>query len=276
MTTPTEFLVDCAASEDYVGAPLLEHRDVTMDFSGVRALDSVSFSVRAGGVTALIGPNGAGKTTLFNCICGFDTPGGSIRFLGEEITTLAAHRRVAIGIARTFQTPAILEGGTVHDNVMLGAQVGTPAGLGQALFRRRSLRHEVAEAMKREDQLLDLLDLSDLRDTTVDTLPHGVRRRIEIARALLDHPTLLLLDEPAAGLDVAEAKVLMARLAELATVEDFTILLVEHSVPLVMSVAHHIVVLDAGRLIGEGAPEEVRADSQVIAAYLGDDLEPAR
>ena len=253
------------------GGPLLSVQDITIDFRGVRALDSVTFSVQSGGVTALIGPNGAGKTTLFNCVTGLSRPQGRIDFDGRDITGEPAFRRAALGLGRTFQTPAVVDGSTVLDNVLLGAEAQVPVGVLTGLLRPWAVRAANRVSTEQAIELLEHFDLYPLRDRFVESLPHGVRRRVEILRALMAQPSLLLLDEPAAGLDLDEARTLLAALGQLAEDRHFTILLVEHSVALVMEVAHQVVVLDAGRLIGEGPPQKVRNDPVVIAAYLGGD-----
>ena len=255
--------------------PILSVVDVTIDFRGVHALDGVSFDVAPGGVTALIGPNGAGKTTLFNCVTGLSRPRGKIRFSGRDITDEPAHRRAALGLGRTFQTPAVVDGSSVLDNVLLGSEAQVPVGVTAGLLRPRSVRAANRTATDQAVDLLERFEILHLRDRPVESLPHGVRRRVEILRALMAHPSLLLLDEPAAGLDLSEARALLAGLGRLAVDRGFTILLVEHSVALVLEVAHHVVVLDAGRLIGEGSPQRIRSDPVVIAAYLGSDPDEA-
>ncbi|WP_255621041.1 ABC transporter ATP-binding protein [Pseudonocardia sp. DSM 110487] len=241
-----------------------------VDFSGVRALEDVSFSVPAGGVSAVIGPNGAGKTTLFNCISGVARHDGTVELEGCDLTHLRADRRAALGIARTFQTPLLIPDLTAIDNVLLGAHPQLRGGLLGSIFRPPAVRSDERLMRARASELLARLGLPRA-DVPVDSLPHGDRRRVEVVRALLPEPRLLLLDEPAAGLGADEASELLGEVEAFAAAVGTTCVLVEHDVGLVMRVSRHVVVLDAGRLLLAGSPAEVAADPRVIAAYLGDD-----
>ncbi|MDL4812674.1 ABC transporter ATP-binding protein [Actinomadura opuntiae] len=250
---------------------LLEVERLSVYFRGVVALDEVTASVSAGGTTALIGPNGAGKTTLFNCVTGISQGTGRIAFGGRDISTMPPHRRSLLGMTRTFQTPALVDYLSVTDNVLIGAQSAGHRGIWSAVARPPAARRSLRAAHERALELLDALGLTRHRGAEVGALPHGIRRRVEIARALMASPSLLLLDEPAAGMDVSEALEMCRWLTGYAAEHDITLLLVEHSVGLVMRLAHTVLVLDAGRLIASGTPEEVREDPQVVAAYLGND-----
>jgi branched-chain amino acid transport system ATP-binding protein len=252
-------------------AELLTTDNLSIRFRGVRALDSVSISVRTGGITALIGPNGAGKTTFFNCVTGLSQGAGRITFAGENITTLPPQVRAQRGIARTFQTPALVDGMTVLENVVLGAQSAGHRGLVSAIMRPPAARGSLRRAEEYAVELLARFGLTDLASQVIDPLPHGIRRRVEIVRALVGRPRLILLDEPAAGLEPAEALQMCKTLGDCAEREGTTLLLVEHSVALVMEIAHTVLVLDAGRLVASGPAEQVRADPVVIAAYLGEE-----
>ncbi|HLL67356.1 MAG TPA: ABC transporter ATP-binding protein [Micromonosporaceae bacterium] len=241
--------------------PALAMRDVSVSFLAVRALDGVTAVVPTGGITAVIGPNGAGKTTLLNCISGLYRHQGEIELHGRSLTGLPTHRRHGRDLARTFQTPALLDELPAIDNVMLGANAvlrGWTAGRGGK--RREREAHDRAAA------LLERVGIAPASVRPVGDLPHGERRRIEVARALVTQPRVLLLDEPAAGLDDDEA----ADLLTVASEAGSTCVLVEHNMRLVMAVARHVVVLAAGRVLASGTPEEISRDPRVLEAYLGD------
>ena len=248
---------------------LLEVDGLTKRFAGVCAVDGVSFSVGRGRVHAVIGPNGAGKTTLFNLITGFESPtAGEVRFDGRAVTGLPPHRLAALGVGRTFQTPQICADLTALENVMLGAHLGlrrNPVAamlrLGGIVQRDRALRDRAAE-------LLAFVGIESSGDVAGRALAYGDLKRLEIARALAAGPRLLCLDEPAAGLnrrETGDLEELIRRIAD----SKITVMLVEHDMRLVMSLSQHIVVLNYGRKIAEGAPDEVERDGEVVAAYLG-------
>ncbi|QBR89656.1 ABC transporter ATP-binding protein [Microbacterium wangchenii] len=252
-------------------APALTISDVGIGFRGVRALDDVSFAIPRGGTSAVIGPNGAGKTTLFNCISGIYRHEGEIALAGRPMSDMPAQARAIAGIARTFQTPTLLPDLNVFENVLLGAHGGMRAGMWAAALRiGRASREERAVRLDAWE-LMGPLGLQPLALAPVSSLAHADRRRVEIARALLSRPQLLLLDEPAAGLSADEADELLGFIAEFGAASDMTSLLVEHDVGLVMRVARFVAVLDAGRLLASGDPATVSADPLVIAAYLGAD-----
>lgn len=230
----------------------LEVREVTVSFGGRHALEDVSFQIEAGTVTGLIGPNGAGKTTLFNVVCGLLPPGrGRVLLGGVDVTRLAPFKRARQGLARTFQRLEPFGLLTVRENVRLAADVA-----------RRSDPDAVAAG------LLDRLGVTDLADVRADRLPTGQARRVELARALATKPKVLLLDEPASGQDEEETAAFAIVLREVAAT-GVAVLLVEHDVPLVMSVCSTIHVLDLGRLLASGTPAEVQRDAAVLTAYLG-------
>lgn len=251
-------------------SPALRLDGVGVAFRGVRALADVSFDVPSGGMSAVIGPNGAGKTTLFNCISGIYRHEGDIALAGESIRALRSDRRARAGIARTFQTPTLIEAASVVDNVVLGALPWTASRVfGTALATPRS-RREAAEAHEAAVETIAAVGLpSTAISRPVAALAHADRRRVEIARALVSRPKLLMLDEPAAGLSAAEADELIALVLEHGERTGMTALLVEHDVSLVMRVACWVAVLDAGKLLALGEPAAVRRDPAVIAAYLG-------
>ncbi|HEY3911817.1 MAG TPA: ABC transporter ATP-binding protein [Stellaceae bacterium] len=258
------------------GPKLLEIRDVVVRFGGIVALDGVSFDLEAGQILGLIGPNGAGKTTLFNCLSRLYTPvSGDIRFAGRSLLARPAHRIAEIGISRTFQNLALFPQQSVLDNLRIG---GHATGRGDFLSDALNLPW-----VRRRDRALDrsvwrLIDLLDLRPVARELpggLPLGTRKRVELARALAARPRLLLLDEPAGGLNHEEVAELGALIRRLRDEERVTVLLVEHHMSLVMSVSDRVVALDFGRKIAEGTPAEVQHNEAVIRAYLGNPKEIA-
>lgn len=238
-------------------------------FDGVMALAGVSFKVSAGLIYSVIGPNGAGKTTLFNALCGFYRPSaGSVRFEGRELLGLPPHRIAARGIARTFQNLQLFFNMTVLENAMAGCYLRARTGLLAAALRLPKVRREERQLREWACEALELCELVDRAEQPAGTLPYGLMKRVEIARALATQPRLLLLDEPAAGLNDTESLAL-CDLIERIRASGVTVLLVEHHMPLVMNVSNRLLVLDYGSVLAEGTPAEIQADQRVAAAYLG-------
>lgn len=251
---------------------LLRLRDVTVRFGGVVALDGISFDVDDNGVCGLIGPNGAGKSTLFNCLSRLYECEGSIHFDESSLLDLPRHRIAAIGIGRTFQNLALFPSMSVRENVLTGSHVrGHTSFFGDALRLRATVRRE-REVRDKADELIDFLDLSEVADRLVAELPFGTKKRVELARALAGEPRLLLLDEPACGLNHAEVDELGRLIRELCERRNLAVLLVEHHMGLVMSVSDKVVALNFGKKIAEGTPEEVRGHPEVLRAYLGENV----
>jgi branched-chain amino acid transport system ATP-binding protein len=250
---------------------LLSVRGVSRRFGGVRALSDVSFAVRPACIKAIIGPNGAGKSTLFNLIAGdFPPHGGVIEFDGRVITGLAQHAIAALGIARTYQTTRLFEHMTVLENVMVGRHVRSRAGFVRSVLRLPGVRAEEKSIRKKAGEILDLFGLGAYAAAAAGSLAFGIKRKVEFARAVASEPALLLLDEPAAGLNIGETRDVSSLIS---TVKEMgiTVLLVEHDMSLVMNISDEILVLNEGTKLVEGAPRDVQRHPDVIRVYLGED-----
>lgn len=249
---------------------LLEVRDISVRFGGVIALDRVSFDLSRGQILGLIGPNGAGKTTLFNCLSRLYQPCmGQILIEGQNILGRPAHRIAEIGIGRTFQNVALFATLSVLDNVRVGAHSRTKSNFVSDALRLSAARREDAIAAERANEVIAYMDLQEVANVVVAGLPFGTQKRVELARALAAEPKVLLLDEPAGGLNHEEVHVLGGLIRRIRDERDVTVLLVEHHMGLVMSIADRVVALDFGRKLAEGTPKQIQADPRVIQAYLG-------
>ncbi|MDZ4169438.1 MAG: ABC transporter ATP-binding protein [Coriobacteriia bacterium] len=252
---------------------LLQVREVTKRFGGLTAVDGVSFDVHEGQIKALIGPNGAGKTTLFNCLTGFERPDdGSVLFKGEQMVGVKPIRAVRKGLARTFQNTQLFDEMSAHENVMVGAGAGLKSGFVAAALRHPRAIGEERQSSEDAARLLRRIGIEEWAQTPAADLPAGIRRLTEIARALATSPSLVLLDEPAAGLNASETRDLVDTLRRVRD-SGVTILIVEHDMGLVMQVSDEIVVIDRGCKIAEGPPRMIQNDPAVITAYLGEEPE---
>ncbi len=250
--------------------PLLEVRGVTLRFGGVTALDTVDLDVTAGDICGLVGPNGAGKTSLFNCISGYYTPDeGSVRLDGRELLGEAPSSLVGRGVARTFQHPNLQEGRSLLDNVLLGAHSQMRHGFASCLFSLRGARREEHAMAKRASELAERLHITEPLETPAGDLPYGTQKRVEVARALMGGPRLLLLDEPASGLTHSEVDELGRLISEIRDELGVTVVVVEHHMGLISSITDHVVALVTGRKVAEGPAHVVQSDPVVISAYLG-------
>ena len=249
---------------------LLDIDHVTMQFGGLTALNDVDFSIHTGEILGLIGPNGAGKTTCFNVITGvYQATEGAVRLEGQSVAGLERHKITKLGIGRTFQNIRLFPEMTALENVMVGADAHHRTSVIGAMLHLPRHKAEEQAGLARAHELLDFMGIGDRADDAAKNLPYGYQRRLEIARALATDPKLLCLDEPAAGFNPAEKMELMGLIRSIRD-QGYTVLLIEHDMNLVMGVTDRIVVLDFGRKIAEGTPEEIRANPAVIAAYLGE------
>ncbi|WP_298377415.1 ABC transporter ATP-binding protein [Azospirillum sp.] len=260
---------DAAPAARRAGPPLLRVENLSREFGGVLAIGDLSFTVAAGDIHSIIGPNGAGKTTLFNLVTGVYKPsGGRVLFDGADVSGQAPYKLAARGMSRSFQNLQIFFNMTALENVMVGRHLHLNTRLLPALFRFPSLVRKDSEARDRAEQLMADVGLSRYLGADADSMPYGALKRLEIARALASEPKMLLLDEPAAGLNATESREIDAVIKKVAA-SGVTIILVEHDMKMVMGISDHITALNHGRKLAEGTPAEVAANPDVIAAYLG-------
>lgn len=249
----------------------LEVKGLTLKFGGITALNKVDLTVRTGELVAVIGPNGAGKTSLLNCITGYYKPQeGHIRFNDHEITRLPPHHLTQLGIGRTYQNIELFPGLTVLSNMLLARHIHCRYHVGAAAVFSRSVRREEIRHRRVLEELIDFLEMQSLRKRLVGALPYGMRKRVELGRALALEPRLLILDEPFAGMTLEEKEDMVRFLLELNEAWEQTMILVEHDMSVVMSISQRIAVLDFGVKIAEGSPDFVQNHPQVVKAYLGD------
>ena len=263
-----------------MGTTLLDVRDISLRFGGLKALSEVAFSVEKGELFSIIGPNGAGKTSLLNCISGRYSPSdGRIDFEGRDITRLKPNKRAAIGIGRTFQNLALFHHMSVLDNILVGRHHLLKNNfLSGALYWFGGAQKEELQHRKAVEDVIDFLDIQHVRKATAGTLSYGLRKRVELARAVALEPKLILLDEPMAGMNLEEKEDMARYIVDLNEEWGMTIIMIEHDMGVVMDISHRVMVLDFGRKIAHGAPAEVLANPHVRKAYLGEDdpeIEPA-
>lgn len=248
---------------------LLQTKELTKSFGGLTAVDQVDFGIEKGKITAIIGPNGAGKSTFFNLISGFHPPSaGTVYYNGVDITKMRSYEIAKLGVARTFQTTHLFEQSTVLDNVIIGHRLRTKSGLLDAIFKTKRLKQEEAKCREKAEEVLEFVGLSELSHRPVSDISQEAKKRTAFALALATDPEVVFLDEPAAGVNPEETDGL-AELMRKMVAKGITVCLIEHKMKMVMSLADKIMVLNYGKKIAEGTPEEIRNNEVVIQAYLG-------
>jgi branched-chain amino acid transport system ATP-binding protein len=253
-----------------IGGPILELEGVSLRFGGVKALTNISFNVLEHEIRAIIGPNGAGKSSMLNVINGVYRPQeGTIKMRGEVLTEMTPNRAAQIGISRTFQNIALFKGMTVLDNIMAGCSLREHANFLEIALQLPRARKEETENREKVEHIIEFLQIEHIRKTPVKRLPYGLQKRVELGRALAAEPKILLLDEPMAGMNIEEKQDMCRFILDVNDHFGTTVVLIEHDMGVVMDLSDRVVVLDYGKKIGDGPPDEVRADPEVIKAYLG-------
>ena len=253
-----------------IGDVILDVHNISLNFGGVKALSDISFNVREHEIRAIIGPNGAGKSSMLNCINGVYTPQqGNITFRGQTFSHMDSHQVAVMGVARTFQNLALFKGMSVLDNIMTGRNLRMKSNLLWQALRWGPAEREEIEHRLRVEEIIDFLDIQPYRKTPVGQLPYGLQKRVDLGRALALEPQLLLLDEPMAGMNVEEKQDMCRFILDVNDEFGTTVVLIEHDMGVVMDISDRVVVLDYGKKIGDGTPDEVRNNPEVISAYLG-------
>jgi branched-chain amino acid transport system ATP-binding protein len=263
-----------AAREAAPASPLFEAQDISISFGGIRAVDGVSFDVKEGEIFAIVGPNGAGKSTIFNLISRIYEPtGGRLMFQGTDITNVPPHTIAGRGIARTFQNIELFEHATVLDNLLIGRHCRSRPNIFAELLFTSSVRQEELRHRTAVEEIIDFLDLANYREQRISGLPYGVRKVVELARALCAEPKLLLLDEPASGLNTEETEEVAFWIEDIKNDLGVTVIMIEHDMSLVSAVSNRVLALNNGRTLALGTPSEVQSNPAVIEAYLGSEAE---
>jgi branched-chain amino acid transport system ATP-binding protein len=257
-------------SRQAIGEVILEVQNISLAFGGVKALTDISFNVREHEIRAIIGPNGAGKSSMLNCINGVYTPQqGTINFRGRTFSHMNSRQVAEMGFARTFQNLALFKGMSVLDNIMTGRNLKMKTNIFQQALRVGAAEREETEQRRFVERIIDFLEIQPYRKTPVGRLPYGLQKRVDLGRALAMEPQVLLLDEPMAGMNVEEKQDMCRFVLDVNDEFGTTIVLIEHDMSVVMDISDRVVVLDYGKKIGDGSPDEVRANPEVINAYLG-------
>ena len=253
-----------------IGDVILNVQNISLSFGGVKALSDISFNVREHEIRAIIGPNGAGKSSMLNCINGVYSPQqGQITFRGQTFSHMDSHQVAVMGVARTFQNLALFKGMSVLDNIMTGRNLRMKSNLFMQALRLGPAEREEIEHRKRVEEIIDFLEIQPYRKTPVGQLPYGLQKRVDLGRALALEPQVLLLDEPMAGMNVEEKQDMCRFILDVKDEFGTTVVLIEHDMGVVMDISDRVVVLDYGKKIGDGSPDEVRNNPEVISAYLG-------
>ncbi len=253
-----------------IGDVILDVHNISLNFGGVKALSDISFNVREHEIRAIIGPNGAGKSSMLNCINGVYTPQqGNITFRGHTFSHMDSHQVAVMGVARTFQNLALFKGMSVLDNIMTGRNLRMKSNLLLQALRWGPAEREEIEHRRKVEEIIDFLEIQPYRKTPVGQLPYGLQKRVDLGRALALEPQVLLLDEPMAGMNVEEKQDMCRFILDVNDEFGTTVVLIEHDMGVVMDISDRVVVLDYGKKIGDGTPDEVRKNPEVISAYLG-------